>query len=462
MPGLVKYRLLFQIIDFFARVKPGRKGKRMGWVGGERRIMHLFLKQCRCQFGPLLQIVERRFPWCNIHPFQSIEFCHFCADNGVQVPMKRGFTTLLPKLWFSREPIVEAQRETMTKKLISKFAIACTVAVVALAAPVENAKAEPIAKKLFGAKRDAAALKPAVHGSYAKGCVAGAARLPDDGPNWQAMRLSRNRHWAHPELINTVIKLSQDGKKVGWNGLLVGDLTQPRGGPMLTGHASHQAGLDADVWLTPMPDRRLTRKEREQLSATSMLARRSNGKLTNQKLDNRRFTKAHAGIIRTAAQYGNVERIFVHPTIKRELCRQYPSKPGWLKKVRAQFGHHYHFHIRIGCPQGSPGCKPQRAVPSYGCDKATMDYWFKVAYGPPRKPKPGAKPKPRKPKRQIRMGDLPQACRVVLNAPGYNGALDTVPNTAFVATAQPSPAEAATQFATIGDVVTKPTFRPNN
>lgn len=299
--------------------------------------------------------------------------------------------------------------------------VTATVAAIPVATSTPTVAAEPIAKRLFGKKRDAAALPAAVFGSYAKGCVAGAEQLPDDGETWQAMRLSRNRHWAHPELIETVKKLSRDGKNIGWNGLLVGDLTQPRGGPMLSGHASHQAGLDADVWLTPMPNRRLSNKEREQLSATSMLGRRSNGKLTNQKLDKKRFTSAHAGIIRTAARYSNVERIFVHPTIKRELCGQYPKHPKWLAKVRAQFGHHYHFHIRIGCPAGSSGCKPQRKVPSMGCDKATMDYWFKIAYGPRRKPKPGAKPpKPRK-KRQIRMRDLPKQCRVVLNAAGTLG-----------------------------------------
>ena len=132
---------------------------------------------------------------------------------------------------------------------------------------------------------------------------------------------------------------------------------------MLSGHASHQAGLDADVWLTEMPDRRLTRKEREKLSATSMLARTSNGQLTHQKLDKRRFTKSHAGIIRTAAQYPNVERIFVHPAIKQELCRQYPKKPAWLKKVRSQWGHHYHFHIRIGCPEIRQGANHRHGFP---------------------------------------------------------------------------------------------------
>ena len=286
--------------------------------------------------------------------------------------------------------------------------------------------AEVPAKQLFGAKRDAAALKPAVYGSYAKGCVAGAARLPDDGPTWQAMRLNRNRHWAHPAAVELVKRLSVDGRKIGWNGLLVGDLTQPRGGPMLTGHASHQAGLDADIWLTPMPDRRLTAKERETLSATSML-RRVNGKLSNQQIDKSKFTDAHAGLIRTAAEYPEIERIFVHPTIKREMCERYPDRPAWLSKVRAQWKHHYHMHLRLACPADSPGCKPQAPVANDGCGRP-LDWWFNVAYGPkPAKPKKelaSAKTKAaaKKQKRRFRtLSQLPKACRVVLDAPSYDG-----------------------------------------
>lgn len=319
---------------------------------------------------------------------------------------------------------------------------------LALFATIQAQAATP-AKKLFGNKKlEAANMKPQVFGSYARGCLAGGEKLADDGPTWQAMRLYRNRHWAHPELIQLIKKLSVDGRKVGWNGLLVGDLTQPRGGPMSSGHASHQAGLDADIWLTPMPNRRLTREERNKtFQPTSMLKRRANGKLTNQSLGRGKLTKAHVGIIRTAAKYPNVERMFVHPTIKRELCRQYPSHPAWLRKVRAQFGHHYHMHIRIGCPAGSPKCKPQKAVPSMGCDKATMDYWFKVAYGPPRKPKPGAKK--RKPKPPITLARLPSQCRIVLNAPakGRKGA----------AVAKPT---SVTDLIKANESLTTPTARP--
>src|SRR5215475_6016150 len=131
----------------------------------------------------------------------------------------------------------------------------------------------PPAKELFGAAKTPAPMAARSIGFYAKGCLAGAKALPIDGPAWQAMRLSRNRNWGHPELIGVVEKLAVDARQHdGWPGLLVGDISQPRGGPMLTGHASHQVGLDADIWLTPMPDRRLSEKEREDLSATSMLS----------------------------------------------------------------------------------------------------------------------------------------------------------------------------------------------
>src|SRR4029453_2151024 len=101
----------------------------------------------------------------------------------------------------------------------------------------------------------------------------GGEALPINGPTWQVMRLSRNRNWGTPELVGLLEKLAAKVPKVSrWTRLLVGDMSQPRGGPMITGHASHQVGLDADVWLTPMPKRELTRVERAKTSATMMVA----------------------------------------------------------------------------------------------------------------------------------------------------------------------------------------------
>ncbi|MGL4491162.1 MAG: penicillin-insensitive murein endopeptidase, partial [Rhizobiaceae bacterium] len=158
------------------------------------------------------------------------------------------------------------------------------------------------AKELFGAVKLPAVTPPQAAGFYSKGCVSGAIAIPVDGPAWQVMRLSRNRRWGHPDLIKVVEKLAVDGQKVGWSGLLVGDISQPRGGPMLTGHASHQIGLDADIWLTPMPNRRLTEDEREKLSATSML--KGDGLYVDPDI----WTPGQAAILKTAASYPQVER----------------------------------------------------------------------------------------------------------------------------------------------------------
>jgi penicillin-insensitive murein endopeptidase len=76
------------------------------------------------------------------------------------------------------------------------------------------------------------------------------------------MRLGRNHHWGHPETIALVERLSRQAVRAGWKGLYVGDIGQARGGPV-PGHASHQIGLDVDIWMLPPPRLNLSRAERE-------------------------------------------------------------------------------------------------------------------------------------------------------------------------------------------------------
>lgn len=261
------------------------------------------------------------------------------------------------------------------------------------------------AKQVFGAVKLPAALEARAIGSYARGCLAGATPLPIDGPSWQAMRLSRNRNWGHPSLIALIERLAADAKaKDGWPGLLVGDMSQPRGGPMLTGHASHQIGLDADVWLTPMPDKRLSHQEREKLEATSMLD------TTELAVDPGRFTPRHVALIKRAASYPEVERVLVHPAIKKALCeKSAPADRSWLAKVRPYYGHYYHMHVRIGCPKGSAECAPQAPTPHEDTCGKELDDWFKLLVAPPKPPGPPTPP--------ITVEQLPAACKVVLGAP---------------------------------------------
>ncbi|ABD86156.1 penicillin-insensitive murein endopeptidase [Rhodopseudomonas palustris] len=265
------------------------------------------------------------------------------------------------------------------------------------------------AKELFGRKATPVAAQPAqAIGFYAKGCLAGGEALPINGEAWQVMRLSRNRNFAHPAMVALLKRLASKAQRAaGWPGLLIGDMSQPRGGPMITGHASHQVGLDADIWLTPMPNRMLSRNEREEMSAVMMV------RPDRLDIDPRVWKPSHLPVIRAAAQEPQVERIFVNAAIKKALCREAKGDRAWLAKVRPMYGHDYHFHIRIKCPAGSTACEPQPAVTEgEACAASDLAYWFSDAVLHPKPP-----PTPPKPKPPLTLADLPPSCRDVVAAP---------------------------------------------
>jgi penicillin-insensitive murein endopeptidase len=303
----------------------------------------------------------------------------------------------------------------MRRALLAITAIVCA-ALAGMPAIAAEPDLKAPAKALFGAVKEPAPLKARAIGGYAKGCLAGGVALPTDGPTWQAMRLSRNRNWGHPDLVRLVERLATEARRYdGWPGLLVGDLSQPRGGPMPFGHASHQIGLDADIWLTPMPDRRLSRVEREEKVALSMVKNR-------KEIDPSAWSDAQARLIRRAAKYPEVERIFVHPPIKRALC-QFAAREGgpdgWLAKVRPYYGHTFHFHIRMRCPPGSEGCRdqpPARPNDGTGCGEELAHWYSDRPWGKPLPP--GAPPpKPAKPPKPMTLAQLPAECRAVLSIP---------------------------------------------
>lgn len=277
-----------------------------------------------------------------------------------------------------------------------------------LAGPLANVEA----KKLFGTRSFASAQSAAPFGSYAKGCLAGGAQLAETGPTWQAMRLSRGRNWGHPELIDMVTELSRfAAQQPGWNGLYIGDLSQPRGGPMLTGHRSHQIGLDADIWMLPPTSLNLTRQQRENISSIS--TRRAGGAYVNSA-----WTRSHHEIIKAAAQDPRVERIFVFPGAKVQMCSDEKGDRAYLRKIRPWFGHHYHFHVRLACPAGAQGCRNQDPPPAGdGCDDARE--WQANILNPPKAvpaPKPATPAAPRQVRHELRLADLPIQCKAVLDS----------------------------------------------
>ncbi|SMX46684.1 penicillin-insensitive murein endopeptidase [Actibacterium lipolyticum] len=278
-----------------------------------------------------------------------------------------------------------------------------------------TAGAQEKANKLFGAKRNASAQAPAAIGTYAKGCGAGLVELAENGPTWQAMRLSRNRNWGHPDTIAFIKRLSVEARRQGWAGLYVGDISQPRGGPMTSGHSSHQIGLDADIWLLPPKRLNLTRKEREEISSLNVRSK-------DQRSVNSNFTRAHYNIIKAAALDPAVDRIFITAPVKVEMCKTAKRKDkAWLQKIRPLYGHNTHFHVRLKCPAGSNFCKTQKPTVAElsnggnGCDE-TLNWWVTDYLNPP---KTTAKPKKTPKKRGARdytMADLPNQCARVLSS----------------------------------------------
>jgi len=278
---------------------------------------------------------------------------------------------------------------------------------MALRAKLLQTLPKDAAKRHFGAVKAAVAGPARTIGSYAKGCMAGARALATNGPTWQVMRLARNRNWGHPDLISLIERLARKApQEAGWNGLLVGDISQPRGGPMLTGHASHQVGLDADIWLTPMPGRTLSQSERENMSATNVVA------ADWMDVEPSRWTDAHHHVIRLAALEPAVARIFVNPAIKKALCRGAGEDRAWLSKVRPMWGHNYHFHIRIACPAGDAACADQDPPPpGDGCGREVNDWLalqHKAYFGPK---DPNAKPKPPV---IMPLSSMPEACQQIV------------------------------------------------
>jgi penicillin-insensitive murein endopeptidase len=190
-------------------------------------------------------------------------------------------------------------------------------------------------------------------------------------------------------------------KKLGT--LLLGDLGQARGGPMPTGHASHQIGLDVDIWYWE-PDflgqRTLTLDERENISSVNMVD------VSAKKIDSSKWQQRNTRILEIVSKNEQVERIFVNPVIKRDLCQSVKDR-SWLRKLRPWWGHDDHFHVRLRCPEENASCKKQDAIPEGdGCDK-DLDWWFSEEAKTQAKdhvsPGPGVMPK------------LPDACAEVIS-----------------------------------------------
>ena len=238
-------------------------------------------------------------------------------------------------------------------------------------------------------------LKGRAVGSYSAGCLDGAVNLAPAGAGYQSVREKRNRHYGHPALLKFIESVAQDAAKQGLT-FRVADMSQARGGPMPSGHASHQIGLDADIWLWQTPKAQVNGEEDEAPLAVDY---------AKQAPDPRYWSDASIHALKFVLERPEVERVFINPILKQDLCTREP-RPEWLHKLRPWWGHDRHFHVRLKCPEGEPLCRGQKEPipPGDGCD-ATLNWWFSdeaKAKGEESEAKPRTLP------------ELPAECRTLL------------------------------------------------
>jgi penicillin-insensitive murein endopeptidase len=205
-----------------------------------------------------------------------------------------------------------------------------------------------------------------VIGRHGSACIAGAVALPLEGAGFQAVDVSRRRYYGHPTLVDFVVGLGGQVAAAKLGTMLVGDMAQPRGGPMSFGHVSHQSGLDVDIWfrmeLAPLPA-----GAREGLAQPGVVDARTG------RVDPARWTDRQVQLVHLAALDPRVSRVFVGAALKRDLCeRTWPDR-GWLRVVRPWPDHDDHLHVRLRCPADSPECG-ELATPAHdeGCAPAEL------------------------------------------------------------------------------------------
>lgn len=237
---------------------------------------------------------------------------------------------------------------------------------------------------------------PQAIGGFANGCIVGASPLPLTSATYQVMRTDQRRYFGHPDLLAFIARLGTEASQRGMGTLLIGDMAMPAGGRFSSGHASHQSGLDVDIWLQ-LPKQRWSQQQLLKPQPVDLVA--VNGRNVIPRL----WQPEIGELIKLAAQDNDVTRIFVNAAIKQQLCDTAGADRGWLRKVRPWFAHRAHMHVRLRCPAGSADCEDQAPPPAGDGCGAELASWFQP-------PPPGSKPS-----RPSTPPPLPAGCQALLD-----------------------------------------------
>jgi penicillin-insensitive murein endopeptidase len=206
-------------------------------------------------------------------------------------------------------------------------------------------------------------------GFYSNGRLHAASSLAMDGPGYMHFNVERNRHYGTAGLITLLESAAAEIREKRPEGerLQIGDIAAEHGG-VVSGHVSHQNGLDADLIYF--------RLDHLEAWASGDHFVTPKGTLSDNFDTERNFELIH---ILVAS--GRVNRIFMDPVIKKGFCSYAAAHGGinsaadTLRRMSPYPNHQDHMHVRLTCPPTSPQCQAQTPeVPAGdGCKNLSYD-----------------------------------------------------------------------------------------
>lgn len=178
--------------------------------------------------------------------------------------------------------------------------------------------------------------------------------------------------------------------------VLIGDMGMPAGGRFNGGHASHQTGLDVDIFLQ-LPKTRWTSAQLLRPQALDLVSR--DGKHVVSTL----WKPEIFSLIKLAAQTKTSHAFLLIRRLNNNFALMRAPIATGCAKCGPGFQHRAHMHVRLRCPADSLECEDQPLPPpGDGCG-AELQSWFEP-------PKPGTtKPEKKTPP------PLPPSCRALLD-----------------------------------------------
>ena len=200
-------------------------------------------------------------------------------------------------------------------------------------------------------------------GDYSLGCLRGAQTFTGKEKGVVLAKNNNGNFWGHPVLINLLTRMGAEFDKSNQN-IIIGDLSQKLGGPILGKHKSHQTGLEVDVWF-----RILSNNDKSSLKITE----------TDSMNVFKELGVDQIKLIKYLAQDATVDRIFINPVFKKQLCDDNgPSKLSISDqgKIRAYWRQDSHTHVVLKCPQDSPLCISLTPLPEGGGCGGHIKWWL--------------------------------------------------------------------------------------